>query len=174
MWNAPILELSRLRWLMEPSLTLTQIEVTGDSVNAAAAWDPLVEQRSEASLLRLSLDQRVQTKRGPLGDRRTHDVLELRTALVLHDTETPFDPTQPPRYDPLRPEYGIRRDHVEIPGVLEPWNLSFHRRRRHLGPRWRKFTCFGWGVMATHRHPTDRGGVPKVANRSDRFFGFHL
>ncbi|MEC8413993.1 MAG: hypothetical protein VXZ30_08180 [Planctomycetota bacterium] len=116
----PDLGLSRLRWLMEPSLTLTQIEVTGDSVNAAAAWDPLVEQRSEASLLRLSLDQRVQTKRGPLGDRRTHDVLELRTALVLHDTETPFDPTQPPRYDPLRPEYGIRRDHVEIRAFWNP------------------------------------------------------
>ena len=56
----------------------------------------------------------------PLGDRRTHDVLELRTALVLHDTETPFDPTQPPRYDPLRPEYGIRRDHLEIRAFWNP------------------------------------------------------
>lgn len=144
----PELGLSRLRWLVEPSLTLTRVEVSGDSLNEAAAWDPLVEQRSEASLLRLSLDQRLQTKRGPLGDRRNHDLVEFRTALVLHENETAFDPTQPPRYDPLRPEYGIRRDHAEIRAFWNPgtslsiggegiWDLDGKGSHVSAGVSWR-------------------------------------
>ena len=100
-------------------MTLTQVNVTGDSVDAAAAWDPLVEQRSEASLLRLSLDQRSKPSEAPSGIGGTMTYWSFDRG-SCYDNEAPFDPTQPPRYDPLRPEYGIRRDHVEIRAFWNP------------------------------------------------------
>ena len=46
--------------------------------------------------------------------------LRLVFRFCFRKPKTRFDPTQPPRYDPLRPEYGIRRDHVEIRAFWNP------------------------------------------------------
>ena len=97
-----LLDLHRIRHIIQPGVTLW---TSGASIDQAdlPVYDESVESLADGSVIRLSLDQTWQTKRGGPGRWRSVDVLTLSTELVLSSEDA--DPESPiGRFFDDRPE----------------------------------------------------------------------
>ena len=79
--DSPLLDLHRVRHIIEPGLTLWHAGSTVDRVDLPV-YDDAVESLAEGSMIRAGLNQTWQTKRGGPGRWRDVDVLALRTDYV--------------------------------------------------------------------------------------------
>ena len=91
--DSPLLDLHRVRHIVEPSVTLWHAGSTVDRVDLPV-YDDAVESLAEGSMIRAGFNQTWQTKRGGPGRWRNVDVLTLRTDYVWSsgdaDRESPI------------------------------------------------------------------------------------
>jgi len=119
-----VLDLHRLRHIIEPSMDLFFAHSTLDS-DELPVFDPDVEAISEGSGLRLGVRNTLQTQRGGPGRWRNVDWLVVNTDVILRsddsDSDRDDDPnpnvfgnaaTEPARYFSYRPEFSRGRDHM--------------------------------------------------------------
>ncbi len=106
-----MLDLHRLRHIIEPSLTLWHGETTVSDEDLPE-YDPAVESIANGSVVALGLRNTWQTKRGGPGRWRSVDVLTLDTNLVLNGNDARREsPT--PQFFNYRPEYSQLGDHAD-------------------------------------------------------------
>ena len=107
----PLLDLHRLRHIVEPSLDLFYAGTTVDATDIPV-FDPDVESLSDGGGVKLGLRNTLQTQRGGPGRYRSVDWLVVNTDLVLRSNEGDAQQDKlMPRYYSYRPEYSLGGDH---------------------------------------------------------------
>ncbi|MBM4107665.1 MAG: LPS-assembly protein LptD, partial [Phycisphaerae bacterium] len=108
--SSRLLDLRRIRHVVEPSVTVWHAGSTVDRVDLPV-YDEEVESIAEGSAVRVGLDQTWQTQRGGAGRWSTVDVLRLDAAVVLFsgdaDRDSPIG-----RWTPARPEQSQPGEYV--------------------------------------------------------------
>jgi len=108
--DSHILDIHRLRHIVEPSVTLWYGYSNVDQSDLPI-YDEDVESLASGAAVRFGLKNTLQTYRGGPGFWRTVDFLTLDTALVLTSSDTDLEHPVP-QYFEFRPEYSILADHV--------------------------------------------------------------
>ncbi|MEX1016094.1 MAG: LPS assembly protein LptD [Phycisphaeraceae bacterium] len=108
--ESPLLNINRLRHIIEPSIDLFLIGSTVDAGDLPP-YDRDIEAIGDGSGVRLGLRQTFQTQRGGPGRWRSVDWLTLQTDFVFRsrDGDRPREPIA--RYFDYRPEYALGGDH---------------------------------------------------------------
>lgn len=117
--SSRVLDLNRLRHIIEPSVTLF---AAGTNVQSRdlPVFDDDVEAINDGSMTRLGVTQTFQTKRGVPGNERSADVVILSTDIVFSDNNV--DPRSPiGRWSEVRPENASAGDFFVSDLV---WNLT--------------------------------------------------
>lgn len=107
--SSRLLDLHRIRHIIEPSVTLWHGESDADSRDFPI-FDLEVEGASTGSAVKLALRNTWQTQRGGPGRWRSVDVLRVDTNIVMHASETQGD-FAIPRFFDYRPELSRFGDH---------------------------------------------------------------
>jgi hypothetical protein len=107
--DSQILDIHRLRHIIEPSADLAYYGVTSEAVDYPV-YDQDVEQLASGGIARLGLRNTLQTQRGGPGRWRSVDWIVLDTDLVGR-TDTGTVPDLVPRFFSYRPEYGLGGNH---------------------------------------------------------------
>ncbi len=117
--ESPLLDLHRVRHIVEPSLTAWTAGATIDQADLPV-YDDDVESIAEGSTVRFAIDQTWQTQRGAPGRWRSVDVLTLDLEVVSSDGEG--DPESPiGRWIDYRPELSNLGDFV---GLQTAWQAT--------------------------------------------------
>jgi hypothetical protein len=114
-----ILDLHRLRHIIEPSVTLWFGAADVDQEDLPV-YDLAVESLATGAAMRVGMRNTWQTQRGGPGRWRSVDVLTLNTDLVLTSSDTDRESPTPQFFD-YRPEYSQMGDHVHNSMI---WILS--------------------------------------------------
>ncbi|MFG0328757.1 MAG: LPS assembly protein LptD [Phycisphaerales bacterium] len=109
-----VLDLHRIRHIIEPSLTLWHGE-SNAGANAYPIYDYEVEGVTEGGAARFGLRNIWQTQRGGPGRWRSVDFLRVDTDVVMSTSENQGDFVLPRFYD-YRPEYSRLGDHILVDG----------------------------------------------------------
>ena len=106
----PLLDLHRIRHIIEPSLDLFYAGTTIPESHLPV-FDPDVESLAQGGGIAPGLRNTLQTERGGPGRWRTVDWLVVNTNLVFRTDENQQASKLMPRYDSYRPEYSLGGDH---------------------------------------------------------------
>ncbi|MHC4108821.1 MAG: hypothetical protein ACYSTY_12115, partial [Planctomycetota bacterium] len=117
--ESQLLDLHRLRHIIEPSLTLWY-GASSVSAEDLPVYDQAVEPLGTGAVLNVALRNTWQTQRGGPGRWQSVDVLALDTALTLNSSDVNKESPTPQFFD-YRPEYSQFGDHVAASAV---WLLS--------------------------------------------------
>lgn len=111
-----LLDVNRLRHIVEPNLTLWGAASSVDRENLPI-YDQDVEGILEGGMMRLGVNQTFQTQRGSVGRRHDVDLLTLNTEIMLADDEagarSPYG-----RFFDFRPEYSNPGDYLILDAVM--------------------------------------------------------
>ncbi len=105
-----LLDLDRLRWVIEPSVTAMYADAGIDQTELPT-FDPSVESLATGAMVEIGLRNVLQTYRGGPGRARSVDVLTLDTRLVQGSDDLDRESVTP-RFVGWRPELSHAGDHV--------------------------------------------------------------
>lgn len=117
--DSKLLDLHRIRHIIEPSVTVWHAGTTLDSADLPV-YDDDVEALTDGSAVRFAIDQTWQTQRGGPGRWRSVDVLTISGEAVFHSADA--DRTSPiGRFYDSRPEQSNPGEYLSLDGV---WRVS--------------------------------------------------
>ncbi len=117
--ESSMLDLHRLRHVIEPSVTFWHADTNVDSIDLPI-YDDQVEGIAQGTVVKISLDQTFQTQRGGPGRWHEVDVVTIDTSLVISDDEGP-QRSVVGRYFDYRPELSVLGDYATVDAS---WQLS--------------------------------------------------
>lgn len=104
-----LLNLNRLRHIVEPSMTLWYADTNVSGINLPV-YDPEVEALADGAAMRFGMRNTLQTQRGGPGRWESVDVVTLDTHVVLHSSDADRRSPTPQFFD-FRPEFSQPGDH---------------------------------------------------------------
>jgi len=117
-----LLDINQLKHIISPEVGLMLATAGGVKPDQLYPLEPGIEEHIEdLSGVTFGVRQRLQTKRGAAGKRRTVDWMRLDIMAGFFDADEDFHPTADGRWFASRPEHSMGRDFVNLDYV---WHVS--------------------------------------------------